>query len=44
MQILPPDLEPFNRDRYYSDLAYREECDLEIASERYERLKLLFTD
>ena len=43
MQILPPELEPRLREDYFSDLEYREQCDLEIAAERHERLQLLFS-
>ena len=44
MRICPPELVPFSRQRYLSDLAYRNECDAEEAAERYERLKLLFAN
>ena len=41
MTLLPPDL-GFDRDKYYRDLEYRNECDQEIAAERHERMQLLF--
>lgn len=40
--ICPPELQPFDRNRYFSDLNYRVECDEELIGERYERLRLLF--
>ena len=43
LQILPPDVVTDKR-RYFADLEYRFEVDQEVAAERYERLKLLFTD
>ena len=42
MQILPPDLVQYSADRYYRDLAYREEVDRETIGERQVRLLLLF--
>ena len=42
MQILPPDLRPFDRERYIKDLEYRLMLDLESEGERHERLLLLF--
>jgi len=44
MRISPPELVPFSRQRYLADLVYRTECDAENTAERYERLKLLFTN
>ncbi len=41
LQIQPPDLRPFDRDRYTKDLAYRFEIDMENQVERCERIKLL---
>jgi len=41
MLISPPELVPFSRARYLSDLDYRTTCDLEAAGERHERLQLL---
>lgn len=40
--ICPPELQPFNRQRYYTDITYRIECDAEVIGERHERLRLLF--
>ena len=40
-QILPPDLRPFDRERYIKDLEYRLMIDLEDAVERHDRLRLL---
>ena len=42
MRVLPPELEPRLRHDYFTDLEYREQCDLENAAERHERLNLLF--
>ena len=42
MQLLPPELTPYNPTKYYSDLEYREEVDLEKIGERRLRLALLF--
>ena len=42
LQVMPPELEPRPRQDYFTDLEYREQCDLEIAAERHERLQLLF--
>ena len=43
MQILPPDL-LFDKRRYFSDLEYRRQYDLEVEAERNERLQILFTN
>ena len=43
MRICPPELLRFSSDRYLSDLAYREQCDLENLGERSARLRLLLT-
>ena len=40
--ICPPELVPFDRKRYMSDLDYRFECDQEIYSERHNRMLQLF--
>lgn len=42
MQLLPPKLSTYNPTKYYSDLEYREEVDLEKIGERQLRLALLF--
>ena len=41
-QILPPDLRPFDRERYIQDLEYRLMIDLESEGDRHERLMILF--
>ncbi len=41
MIICPPELQLFDRNRYYTDLACRADCDLEMQAERIERIKLL---
>ena len=41
MIIIPPELVPFNRQRYLSDLVYRTECDYENQAERADRINLL---
>ena len=41
-QIIPPELVPFNRQLYFSDLDYRTDCDHEIWGERRERISQLF--
>ena len=43
MQILPPNLQVFDRRRYEADISYRTECDLELMAERHERLRLLLS-
>ena len=43
MEILPPGLLPYDPSRYLNDLEYRRERDLELAAERLDRLKLLFS-
>ena len=43
MQILPPDL-LFDKRRYFSDLMYRRQYDLEVEAERNERLQILFNN
>ncbi len=40
MRISPPELVPFSRQRYLSDIPYRTECDAENAAERAERINL----
>ena len=42
MQLLPPELTPYNSARYYQDLAYRADVDNERVGERHQRLLLLF--
>jgi len=37
-QILPPELQPYDRQRYIQDLEYRLMLDLEDAGERHQRL------
>ena len=44
LQIMPPELTPFDRKRYVRDLEYRLMIDLENAAERHERLRLLLTN
>ena len=41
-QILPPELQAYDRKRYITDLEYRLMIDLESEGERQERLLLLF--
>ena len=41
MQILPPDV-LFDKRRFFSDLMYRREVDLEMEAERSDRLRILF--
>ncbi len=41
-QILPPELQPYDRQRYVKDLEYRLMIDLESEGDRHERLMLLF--
>ena len=43
MQIIPPEL-PFDRQRYLTDLLYRNEIDQEAIAERAERIKLLLME
>ena len=43
-QILPPDLRPFDRERYVQDLEYRLMIDLEDAVERHDHLRLLLRE
>ncbi len=40
-QIMPPELQPYDKQRYIKDLEYRLMIDLEDAAERHERLRLL---
>jgi len=42
MNIIPPELQPYDRKRYLKDLEYRLMIDLEDQGERHERLLLLF--
>lgn len=42
MQLLPPELTPYEPTRYYQDLEYRQLIDYENISERRLRLALLF--
>ena len=42
MHIIPPELEPFDRRKYFDDIEYRELVDNETYGERHERLHLLF--
>ena len=42
MQIIPDELTIYSKQRYYDDLTYRTEVDLENISERRLRLALLF--
>ena len=42
MRISPPELVPFNRQRYLSDITYRIECDYENQAERAIRIALIF--
>ena len=42
MQIIPPELTPYNSARYYKDIDYRQEIDDERMGERHLRLLLLF--
>ena len=44
MIIIPPELEPYNSRRYYSDIAYRQDVDNELIADRAQRLVLLFHD
>ena len=37
-QIIPPELSPYDKPRYISDLAYRLQIDLENEGERHSRL------
>ena len=41
MRISPPELVPFSRQRYLSDIIYRIECDYENQAERADRINLL---
>ena len=41
MRISPPELQVFDKQRYFSDLAYRQDEDEQRYSEWRERLKLL---
>ena len=43
MIITPPELTPYDRERYMNDLEYRLMVDLENIGERHERLRLLLT-
>ena len=42
MQLLPPELTPYNSARYHTDLEYRAVIDNERVGERHHRLLLLF--
>ena len=42
MQLLPPELTPYEPTRYYRDLEYRQLVDDEKTGERQLRLALLF--
>lgn len=42
MIIIPPELLPYSADRYYIDIEYREQSDIEARAERQKRLALLF--
>ena len=44
MVIIPPELEPYNSRRYYSDIAYRQDVDNERIADRAQRLVLFFHD
>lgn len=39
---MPPELQPYDKQRYVKDLEYRLMIDLESEGERHERLLLLF--
>lgn len=42
MRIIPPELKPYDRERYIKDLEYRLMVDLESEGDRHERLMYLF--
>ena len=42
MRVMPPELTPYSSARYYRDLDYRQEIDVERIGERHLRLQLLF--
>ena len=42
MRIIPPELKPYDRERYIKDLEYRLMVDLESEGDRRERLMYLF--
>jgi len=43
MRIIPPELKPYDRERYIKDLEYRLMVDLENIGERHERLMHLLS-
>ena len=42
MQVMPQDLEIFDRRKYLYDINYRAQCDAESIGERAQRLNILF--
>jgi hypothetical protein len=42
MRIIPPELTPYDRERYIKDLEYRLMIDLETEGDRHKRLMFLF--
>jgi len=41
VRTFPPELQPFDKQRYFADLSYRYDQDQKTYAERRERLKLL---